>query len=316
MTTNIQTEKLVAALVGLAVGDAVGTTLEFTPHSAEGHGLTDMVGGGPFRLPVGAWTDDTSMALCLAESLLDRQGFDAKDQIARYARWARNGENSSIGRCFDIGGTCRMALAWHAANPDEQYVPADELNGDGNGALMRLAPIALFYHRDYQMAIHRAACMSRTTHGGSASADACAIWAAMILAAADERATKTTVLMAAYAELARLDRTDPIVEAIANVLINHTYATKTADEISGNGYVVNSFEAALWAWYTTNSFEAAVLRAANLGQDADTTAAICAQLAGAFYGFDGAGIPRRWREKLVQGSRIEQLARQLVKARA
>src|SRR5690348_11419095 len=96
------------ALVGLAVGDAVGTTLEFaTPGTFEP--ITDMVGGGPFELLPGQWTDDTSMALCLAESLLHCGGHDPRDQMQRYVRWWREGHLSSTGRCFDIGRTVASA---------------------------------------------------------------------------------------------------------------------------------------------------------------------------------------------------------------
>jgi ADP-ribosyl-[dinitrogen reductase] hydrolase len=97
------------AMLGLAVGDALGTTLEFKPPGSFAP-IEDIVGGGPFRLPAGAWTDDTSMALCLAESLLACGAFDAADQMRRYVRWYREGYMSATGRCFDIGNTTRAAL--------------------------------------------------------------------------------------------------------------------------------------------------------------------------------------------------------------
>jgi ADP-ribosyl-[dinitrogen reductase] hydrolase len=104
-----QEERFRGCLLGLAVGDAVGTTLEFKrPGSFTP--VTDMVGGGPFRLQAGQWTDDTSMALCLAESLIECKGFNAHDQMKRYVRWYRQGHLSSTGRCFDIGNTTRTAL--------------------------------------------------------------------------------------------------------------------------------------------------------------------------------------------------------------
>ena len=96
-------------LLGLAAGDAVGTTVEFLPRGSFTP-LTDMVGGGPFNLKPGQWTDDTSMALCLATSLVERAGFDGRDQMARYCLWKDEGYLSSTGRCFDIGGTTRASL--------------------------------------------------------------------------------------------------------------------------------------------------------------------------------------------------------------
>jgi len=96
-------------LLGLAVGDAVGTALEFA-RPGSFRPITDMIGGGPFDREPGQWTDDTSMVLCIAESLLDKQGFNAIDQMERYVRWWRKGYLSSTGRCFDIGNATREAL--------------------------------------------------------------------------------------------------------------------------------------------------------------------------------------------------------------
>lgn len=109
MTSPTRRDRYRGALLGLAAGDALGTTLEFTRPGTFAP-LTNMIGGGPFNLPPGAWTDDTSMALCLAESLIERSGFDAADQMHRYVRWYQNGYLSSTGRCFDIGNATRTAL--------------------------------------------------------------------------------------------------------------------------------------------------------------------------------------------------------------
>ncbi len=103
-------ERYRGSLLGLAVGDALGTTLEFkAPGTFKP--IKDIVGGGPFHLKPGQWTDDTSMALCLAESLIEKNGFDPVDQLERYVRWYRQGHLSSTGKCFDIGGTVRSALS-------------------------------------------------------------------------------------------------------------------------------------------------------------------------------------------------------------
>src|SRR5262245_14888700 len=127
------------SLLGLAVGDAVGTTLEFeTPGTFEP--ITDMVGGGPFRLRPGEWTDDTSMALCLATSLVSCEGFDAADQMTRYLRWMEEGYWSSIGRCFDIGATTREALLRYKRTGDPWSGSTDP-HSAGNGSLMRLCPV-------------------------------------------------------------------------------------------------------------------------------------------------------------------------------
>ena len=129
------------ALLGLAVGDALGTTLEFkAPGTFKP--ITDLVGGGPFGLKPGQWTDDTSMALCLAESLIEKRGFDPKDQMDRYCRWWKEGYLSSTGTCFDIGITVKTALA-HYLRSGEPFAGSTDPFTAGNGSLMRLAPVAI-----------------------------------------------------------------------------------------------------------------------------------------------------------------------------
>jgi len=140
------------ALLGLAAGDALGTTLEFQPGP---HQLTDMVGGGPFGLWPGEWTDDTSMALCLACSLVELGRFDAADQMQRYVDWWREGYMSSNGRCFDIGNTVATALRRFQATGEPHAGSTDPFTA-GNGSLMRLAPVPLFFHADARG--HRPCC--------------------------------------------------------------------------------------------------------------------------------------------------------------
>ncbi|MBY0401993.1 ADP-ribosylglycohydrolase family protein, partial [Myxococcota bacterium] len=137
-------DRCAGALVGLACGDAVGTAVEFR---TRGHfePVIDMRGGGPFSLEPGQWTDDTSMALCLAESLLETGRFDARDQMERYVRWWQQGHWSATGFCFDIGNTVRAALARFQSTGDP-FAGSTEPDTAGNGALMRLAPVVLFFH--------------------------------------------------------------------------------------------------------------------------------------------------------------------------
>ena len=177
--TNKLRDRYHGALLGLAAGDALGTTLEFQPPGMFAL-LTDMVGGGPFNLQPGQWTDDTSMALCLAESLVRSQGFDPKDQMERYVRWWRDGYMSCTGQCFDIGMTCRAALTAYrkTGNP---FAGSTDPRSAGNGSLMRLAPISMAYRANRELAVHYAAESSRTTHGAPAALDACRYYAALII---------------------------------------------------------------------------------------------------------------------------------------
>jgi ADP-ribosyl-[dinitrogen reductase] hydrolase len=275
-------DKYRGALLGLAIGDALGTTLEFKPPGTFAP-ITDITGGGPFNLKPGEWTDDTSMALCLAESLVERRGFAAKDQMDRYCRWREEGYLSSNGKCFDIGNTVSGALAKYlrTGNP---FAGPESPNTAGNGSLMRLAPIPLFFAKDPKEAIHYAAESSRTTHGADTAIDGCRYFAGLMIGAL--RGKPKSELLSPYFNPTEepsfwsQNNLDPKIAAIAA----GSFKSKGPPEIKGSGYVVESLEAALWAFSRSDSFREGALLAVNLGDDADTTGAIYGQLAGAFYG--------------------------------
>jgi ADP-ribosyl-[dinitrogen reductase] hydrolase len=219
-------------LLGLAVGDALGTTLEFSPPGTFAP-ISDMIGGGPFHLKPGQWTDDTSMALCLATSLLEQRGFDPIDQLQRYVRWWREGYLSSTGTCFDIGSTVRSALT-HFLQTREPYPGPTDPHTAGNGSIMRLAPMVLYYAQQPEQAIHFAAESSRTTHGAPEALDACRYFASLMLGALNSK-SKEEVLR---------DQNVPFTPKIA-AIASGSFKRKQPPEIRGTGYVVDSLEAAL-----------------------------------------------------------------------
>lgn len=293
-----QSERFRGCLLGLAVGDAVGTTLEFRKRGTF-EPISDMVGGGPFHLQPGQWTDDTSMALCLATSLIEQGGFDADDQMKRYCQWADHGYLSSTGVCFDIGLTVSSALRRYQRDGNPYAGPTDPTTA-GNGCIMRLAPIPIYFFPDLDLVEQFAGESACTTHGTRECIDACRLFA-RILYRALLGSPKEEVLLADAGSFVAGER----IAAIAS----GTYRDKTEGEIRGSGYVVHCLEAALWAFARTDSFRDAILLAANLGEDADTTAAVCGQVAGAFYGEEG--IPSQWRDRLALRSEITLLADQL-----
>ena len=296
-------ERYKGALLGLAAGDALGTTLEFrSPGSFEP--IDDMVGGGPFKLPPGYWTDDTSMALCLAESLIEQQGFDAADQMTRYVRWWKEGHLSSTGSCFDIGNTVKQAL--HSFRDSGNPVAGStDKNSAGNGSLMRLAPLPLAFRQNDAQRWQQAANSSATTHGARACLAACGLYSELIVRALDGASRATILDTASIPPELFTDDSNSDILAIAK----GSYTQKMPPEIKGTGYVVDAIEAALWAFHHSDSFEEGALMAVNLGDDADTTGAIFGQLAGAFYG--ESGIPAAWRERLTQHNLITEYAEQL-----
>jgi ADP-ribosylglycohydrolase len=289
------------ALLGLACGDALGTTLEFTGPSPPP--LTDLVGGGPFGLAPGQWTDDTSMALCLAESLVECGGFQATDQMTRYRRWQREGYLSSTGTCFDIGTTIAAALRRFANTGDPMAGDPDPSYG-GNGSLMRLAPIPLAFAGQPDRALHFAGEMSRTTHAAPEPVDTCRYYAGLIVGALQGR-SKDELLAPQFTPVDGVWEQAPLAPAIATIA-GGSFKTRQPPAIRGSGFVVHALEAALWAFFHSDDFREGALLAVNLGEDADTTGAIYGQLAGAYYG--ASAIPPTWSGQLAMGERIADLA--------
>jgi len=315
-------------LLGLAVGDALGTSLEFSPpgspprlrdvqprrelavarHArprakADLPPLVDLIGGGPFNLRPGEWTDDTAMALCLADSLIEKQAFDPIDQLERYVRWWRDGYMSCTGRCFDIGNTVSEALA-RFERTHEPYPGDTSPMSAGNGSIMRLAPVVLFYATSPRKAIEFSAASSRTTHRAKEAVDACRYMASVLVGLLDGK-TREQVLAPDYEAVPGLWDVEPLERRVARIR-RGSFKERTPPQIRGSGYVIASLEAALWAFWSSDDFREGALLAVNLGEDADTTGAVYGQIAGAAYGM--AGIPEEWLAKLAWLDRIVTMA--------
>lgn len=305
---NEKIQRAQGALLGLACGDALGTTLEFKPKDSY-IPLTDMVGGGPFKLRPGQWTDDTSMMLCLADSLIEMDGIDLDDQIQRYIDWYKHGKNSSTGLCFDIGNTVRDALERYVVTGNAQAASTSEYAA-GNGSLMRIAPIALFYHGHPELvAMDAAAESSKTTHGEQRCVEACELMTLLIHRLLNVQCIpeKQVFLSKAFADFLVYR---PHCHSDIRLILDGEPFKKTRSQIHGTGFVIASLEAALWCFIRSDSFADGVLLAANLGDDADTTAAIFGQLAGAFYSV--TGIPEEWLAVLHWKSYLSGMAASLV----
>lgn len=292
-SADAKQDRAVGALLGLAVGDALGTTLEFKGRDTY-EPLDDIVGGGPFHLEPGQWTDDTAMALCLADSLIAHNDLRPDDLMSRFTNWWRYGYNSCTGTCFDIGNTVKDALS-RFEQGGSAFAGLSDPSTAGNGSLMRQAPVSIRWHLEPDKLIEVAEEQSRTTHAAPACLDACVIFATLTADAINGRSGSDLLRPQSGAYT-------PEIKSI----IEGSYRQKTRPEINGSGYVVDSLEAALWANFNADNFQDAVLLAANLGDDADTTAAIAGQLAGARWGKQG--IPQRWLAKLAWMTDIEQRA--------
>ena len=294
------------SLLGLAVGDALGAPLESKPPGTF-KPVENMTSGGIFNLDAGQWTDDTALALCLAESLIKTKGFDPFDQMNRYLKWYKEGHLSSTGKCFGIGSNTLQSLQRFEKNGKLSDIPINS-NATTNGSLMRLAPVPLAFCNDPVMAIERSGDSSKTTHSAQVAVDSCRYMGALIVGALYS-VPKKELLSKRYCPAKEYWKNHPLSPEVDEVAIG-SFKSKEPPQIKGAQYVVRSLEAALWAFYKTDSFQEGCLLAVNLGADADTTGAIYGQLAGAYYGEQE--IPDSWLVKLARRELIESYAEQLM----
>ena len=299
------------ALLGLAVGDGLGAAVEFMPPGT----FERVVGfraGGPHGLAPGEWTDDTSMALALADSIAS-VGWDLNDQARRYVAWWQRGDYSVTGRCFDIGITTRVALSRFLQCHDARQSGDPSPRASGNGSIMRLAPVPMaFGHclgQETDRLVERLSESSLPTHASPQCRSACA-YLGLVLAGLMHGLPREQVLATGWPPVAALLAAGWVHEEVAEVA-RGSFRQRQPPEIRGSGYVVRSLEAALWAFHAAADFRAAVLAAVNLGDDADTTGAVCGQLAGAYWG--ESGIPPEWRNGLAKHYILDQMARRLIR---
>ncbi|RVD82371.1 uncharacterized protein DFL_006797 [Arthrobotrys flagrans] len=339
-TSSITLEsRIKGAIVGVAVADALGGPVEFQRRGSFLK-VTDYQANLNFGLPPGAWTDDTSMTLCLAQSLIDTKTFSSASQLQNYIAWFHSGYLSSTGRCFDIGNLTRITLSfWSKHVPDKPVssrssqdtsnLPSDEvienlqkdLNKSharevycGNGSLMRSVPIGLFYYSSSEEDISKYSHLaSQLTHPYRTNGEACAIYSilvAYILSTGE--ASTTPSKQAVFEKFKTFEFESKILKnrfAVYNTLDD--FVDRDEQLISSSGFVVHSLEAALWAFFSTEKWEEGALKVVNLGDDADTVGAIYGGLAGAYYGLEA--IPETWRDRLMEKNVVNDIAKGLWK---
>lgn len=255
------------ALIGLAVGDALGSAVEFMPPGNFAP-VTGYRGGGPHGLAPSEWTDDTSMALALADSIA-AAGWDLNDQARHYFEWWRDGKYSVNGRCFDIGITTSAALHRFSTGHDARRSGDTSERASGNGSIMRLAPVPIRFAGMYADRFDEIARLadesSLPTHASPQCRSACR-YLAIVLAALIRGEDREEVLSPTWPAFERLHHDEPLHPLIFEVALG-SFREKEPPAIQGSGWVVKSLEAALWAFHDAESFEQAVLRAVNLGDD-------------------------------------------------
>ncbi|GBD92920.1 ADP-ribosyl-[dinitrogen reductase] glycohydrolase [bacterium BMS3Abin05] len=293
--------KFKAALLGLALGDALGAPLEFMskPEIALRFGtVREMTGGGWLNLEPGEGTDDTQMTVCLAESLVQKAAFDAEDVLQKFLVWYDTHPK-------DIGNTTQVALSLLKNNAHRRGASkkAHEIlkeKSAGNGSLMRVAPIGLMYHQHEAQLIEASFASSKITHWDALAAESCAAFNLILADFLHGYGQEEAILNAADKIRPRNDLVARSIESVID---------KECEALQPTGFVLDTLETSLWHFYHSDSFEEAVVHAVNMGGDADTIGAVTGALSGAYFGPES--LPGRWLDVLKGKDLIENLAEKL-----
>ncbi|MCD7822270.1 MAG: ADP-ribosylglycohydrolase family protein [Clostridiales bacterium] len=309
-----QSEQYKAGIYGLFVGDALGVPVEFTSRTnLEKEPVTGMRSGGTHGQPAGTWSDDSSMALCLMASVLDRDGINYDDIMRRFSAWMFDGTYTPYGECFDCGHACVQAISRYQHGTPAELCGGNSLRSNGNGSLMRILPLISYLYPLYgsdlttsDEAMALVHIISGLTHRHPIAQSACGIYlniAARLLDGAclpDAISAGTTAALDWYAKQPQFAEHLSVWDRIADP---SAWAVAPVEQVNSGGYVVDSLEAALWCLLNTENYRDCVLKAVNLGEDTDTTAAIAGGLAGLAYGMDG--IPAEWVSTLARKDMID-----------
>lgn len=301
-----------AAILGHAVGDALGVPVEFqTREELAAHPVTRMTGFGSYSVPAGSWSDDTSMTLATMDSLT--RGLDYRDMMERFCRWANDAAYTPTDEVFDMGIATRNALLTYLRGEAEPLACGGAREYDnGNGSLMRILPAALWVWAKFPAgnpcteALDVIYNISSLTHAHPRSKMACGIFTFITYAllSSPEKNAAIRALRQANSHYQRDFRFQRETSRFSR-LFSVDFAALPESEIKSSGYVVDTLEAAVWCLLTTDSYRECVLKAVNLGNDTDTVAAIAGGLAGILYGPDV--IPHGWLDTLARRQYIEDL---------
>ena len=300
-----------SALFGVAIGDALGVPVEFkSRETILQKPVTDMIGYGTYNLPPGTFSDDSSMTFCLAEALT--QDFDLNTIGQNFVKWYHDNFWTARGEVFDIGIATREAINRLAKGEQPEFAGSTDASSNGNGSLMRILPL-LFYIKDLSISERYEITkkVSSITHGHIRSVISCFYYLEFsreILFGKDKFEIYQK-LQTEIPDFLNSRSINPHEISLFARLLNKDISELAEHEILSSGYVLHSLEASIWCLLTTDNYKDATLKAVNLGEDTDTTAAIAGGLAGLLYGFDS--IPKSWTEQLARKDDIEDLAQRM-----
>lgn len=303
------------AIFGHVIGDALGVPVEFVPRQRlQKHPVSEMAGGGSRGYPAGTWSDDSSMTLCALESLTECNGYDGADMMGRFAKWAQDGYMTATGKAFGIGRTTFAAICRFRRGEHPQACGGKSEKDNGNGSLMRILPVVLFHFfckadESDEQKIETVYQASQLTHAHVRSQVACGIYSfvAEELLRKPEKASiplgvkKSSEFYQDHEEYPNFSR-----------VFSEEFFSLPVEEIKSGGYVVDTLEAAVWCLMNSGTYRDCVLKAVNLGGDADTIAAVAGGLAGILYG--EAALPETWLGQLADSEMIDDLCKKAAEA--
>lgn len=301
-----------SGIFGVCVGDALGVPVEFrTREQLKRSPVTKMRAMGTHRQPLGTWSDDSSLTLCLAESL--SSGYDLEDIALKFLQWHNEEIWTPHGNVFDIGIATRQAIYRISKGVIPQLCGGTTEFDNGNGSLMRILPL-LFYIKDFpiEKRFDRVKEVSSITHGHIRSVISCFIYLEFLIEILN-RSSKIEAYQKMQIKVKDFLDNNPICSQnemdFFERILKNDISTFPEDEIKSSGYVLHSLEASFWCFLNSESYSEAVLKAVNLGEDTDTTGAITGGIAGIYYGFEN--IPEEWISELVRKDDIEKLCSKL-----
>lgn len=311
---------VLSGIMGLCVADALGVPVEFVDRETlRDNPVVDMRSYGTYNQPAGTWSDDTSLTLCLADSLIN--GLDYKDIMTKFYKWFSEGAYTPCGEVFDVGISTRKALNRYLGGTTPLECGGAAERDNGNGSLMRILPILFYLQTTYGTKlyekneafniIHN---VSALTHAHKRSKMACCIYISVASMLTEGMDLKIAVRSGIYEALKYYGKYAEFTDELRHFerLERKKFEKLLEKQIKSSGYVVDTLEAAIWCLLNTKSYRDCVLKAVNLGEDTDTVAAVAGGLAGLYYGYQS--IPDEWLSAIARRDYVEGLCGKLYDA--
>lgn len=314
-------------IMGVVTGDALGDPIQFESRDrVAAHPVTEMRAGGAYAMPAGTWTDDSSMTLATLASISEKQRIDLQDIMNRFVLWMEKGEYTPFGKAFDEGGCTVSSILRYEQSGDPMTCGGIRESDNGNGSLMRILPACIYCWESEKkgtltqmQAVHLIHQVSGLTHNHMRAKIGCGLYYFLVKAILDrkmsgikETASDTDLstalqegLTAGFSFYSGISETDQEIRFYRRLQNIDAFKATSVGEIRSSGYVVDTLEASVWSLLNTASFRDALLKAVNLGDDADTVGAVTGGLAGLYYGYES--IPKEWSAEIQKRTEIENL---------